>query len=92
MDRGVKLDERWDSVRVRIMEDVLRLKFWSDSKCCAVLMGTGDAQLVERTNTDSFWGDGADGKGVNALGKLLMKIRDEWAVKGVPSVYQFSFI
>lgn len=93
-DRGVKLDEKWDSVRVSVMEDVLRLKFWSDRRCQAVLLGTGKTELVERTDTDAFWGDGADRKGENTLGKLLMKIRDEWAMNGVPKdmppFYKFS--
>lgn len=82
--RGVLLDQRWDGVKVDVMEDVLRLKFWSDAACRGVLMGTEDAELVERTDTDAFWGDGFDGKGQNMLGKLLMRIRDEWRRDGVP--------
>lgn len=84
MNRGVKYDKRWDDVRVKVMEDVLRLKFWSDKACRAILMSTGTSELVERTDTDAFWGDGADRKGANTLGKLLMKIRDEWSKDGVP--------
>ena len=81
--RGVKLHERWNDVRVSIMENILRYKFWCDAKCRAALMATGNAELVERTDTDDFWGDGRDRKGANMLGKLLVKIRNEWQTKGV---------
>ena len=37
----------------------------------AILLGTGDALLVEHTSNDSYWGDGGDGSGQNRLGRLL---------------------
>jgi predicted NAD-dependent protein-ADP-ribosyltransferase YbiA (DUF1768 family) len=43
-------------------------------------LGTNDSDLVEHTKRDKFWADGGDhtsGKGVNMLGKLLMKLRKE---------------
>jgi len=42
-----------------------------------ILLGTGDAKLVEHTENDSYWGDGGDGSGKNRLGILLMRLRDE---------------
>ncbi len=45
------------------------------------LLSTGDAMLVEHTPRDKYWADGGDGgtgaRGLNMLGKLLMKVRDE---------------
>ncbi len=42
-----------------------------------ILVGTGDAILVEHTAKDDYWGDGGDGRGKNRLGKILMQVRDE---------------
>lgn len=36
---------------------------------------TGDAELIEHTRTDAYWGDGGDGRGKNRLGILLMDLR-----------------
>jgi len=35
-----------------------------------------DAQLIEHTENDDFWGDGGDGSGRNELGRILMAVRD----------------
>lgn len=43
-----------------------------------ILLSTGNAILVEHTEKDNYWGDGGDGSGKNRLGKILMKVRDEW--------------
>jgi predicted NAD-dependent protein-ADP-ribosyltransferase YbiA (DUF1768 family) len=39
------------------------------------LLATGDADLIEHTATDAYWGDGGDGSGRNMLGKILMEVR-----------------
>jgi predicted NAD-dependent protein-ADP-ribosyltransferase YbiA (DUF1768 family) len=41
-----------------------------------VLLATGDAELVEHTTNDSYWGDGGDGSGKYMLGRILMQLRD----------------
>ena len=41
-----------------------------------VLLGTHDAEIVEHTKSDSYWGDGGDGSGKNMLGKILMDVRE----------------
>lgn len=46
-----------------------------------LLIGTGDARLVEHTDRDSFWGDGGDGRGKNMLGRILMVVRAELAAE-----------
>lgn len=40
-------------------------------------ISTGDAELIEHTKNDSYWGDGGDGTGKNRLGQLLMELRAE---------------
>ena len=67
----------WESVKERVMLDALRAKFTQHEDLKAILLGTGDAVLVEHTANDSYWGDGGDGSGKNRLGYLLMQLRDE---------------
>jgi len=59
------------------MLDALRAKFTQHADLRTLLLATGDAQLVEHTTNDSYWGDGGDGSGKNRLGQLLMRLRDE---------------
>lgn len=51
-------------------------KFKAHPKLTEVLLGTGEAELIEHTQKDKYWADGGDGSGLNMLGKLLMKVRD----------------
>lgn len=80
--RKVTLREDWGTARFDVMEEVLRVKF-SDPVLREKLLATGDRPLIEgNTWRDTTWGairDTKNGgwKGRNALGKLLMKIRDE---------------
>ena len=76
-DRKRPLRRDWESVKERVMMDALRAKFTQHEELKAVLLGTGDAVLVEHTANDSYWGDGGDGSGKNRLGRLLMQLRDE---------------
>ncbi len=58
------------------MELVLRQKF-SHPGLLALLLATGDMELVEDNDwDDTYWGV-CNGVGENNLGKLLMKIRAE---------------
>ena len=67
----------WESVKEQVMLDAIRAKFTQHEDLKAILLGTGDATLVEHTERDSYWGDGGDGSGKNRLGHLLMRLRDE---------------
>ena len=75
LGRGVKLRHDWESIKLDVMECLLRKKFL-EPVLAQQLVGTGTAELIEgNTWGDRFWG--VDGTGENHLGKLLMKIRDE---------------
>lgn len=75
--KRVKLRDDWESVKLSVMERCLRSKF-ADSGLRAQLIATGDAELVEgNTWNDRFWGV-CRGKGQNQLGKILMKLREEF--------------
>ena len=76
-DRKRPLRRDWERVKERVMLEALRAKFTQHEELKAVLLGTGDAVLVEHTANDAYWGDGGDGSGKNRLGALLMQLREE---------------
>lgn len=67
----------WESVKDEIMREVLRAKFAQHASLRSLLLSTGEAELVEHTTNDRYWGDGGDGYGKNRLGQLLMELRCE---------------
>jgi ribA/ribD-fused uncharacterized protein len=81
-DRKKKLRRDWESVKVSVMTQAVRAKFTQHDDIRAVLLGTGDARLVERTGNDDYWGDGGDGSGRNMLGQVLMRVRAELQDRG----------
>jgi len=72
-EREVRPD--WLSVNIQKMDDTLWLKFNQHPDLRAELLATDDAELVEDSQKDSFWGVGADGRGHNELGKALERLR-----------------
>jgi len=68
----------WEKVRIKIMKDLLTIKF-SDLFLRRKLLSTGEALLEEGNYWgDTFWGiDLKSGRGKNVLGRLLMEIREE---------------
>lgn len=75
-DRSQPLRSDWEQAKDEIMLKALLAKFAQHDQLRDLLIGTGDAQLIEHTKNDSYWADGGDGTGKNMLGVLLMKVRD----------------
>jgi ribA/ribD-fused uncharacterized protein len=75
-DRKKKLRRDWERVKVGIMREAVEAKFRQHDELRVMLLGTGDAKLVEHTENDDFWGDGGDGSGRNELGRILMAVRE----------------
>jgi ribA/ribD-fused uncharacterized protein len=75
-DRKRKLRRDWERVKVGIMREAVEAKFRQHEELRTLLLGTGDAKLVEHTDNDDFWGDGGDGSGRNELGRILMAVRE----------------
>ena len=67
----------WQSIKLTVMRRVLVEKFSQDETLLKILLKTGNAQLVEHTKNDRFWGDGGDESGENHLGRLLVLVRDQ---------------
>jgi hypothetical protein len=74
LGRRAEIRPDWEKVKVEVMAGLLRQKF-RDPALRAMLMETGDRELIEgNTWRDHFWGV-CDGYGHNTLGRLLMAIR-----------------
>lgn len=67
----------WDDVKDEIMYQVVKAKFTQHKDIKEVLLSTGNREIIEHTNKDSYWADGGDGTGKNMLGKTLMRVRKE---------------
>ncbi|KAI6108818.1 hypothetical protein EDD16DRAFT_1738029 [Pisolithus croceorrhizus] len=65
----------WLKVRIEMMDVALWHKFTQNTHLKDELLSTGDAELVEDSDKDAFWGVGPDGKGGNQLGKALQRLR-----------------
>ncbi len=75
-DRKRPLRSDWEHVKEEIMREALYAKFTQHPDLMAQLLATGQAELVEHTQNDRYWGDGGDGSGKNRLGHLLVEIRE----------------
>lgn len=75
-DRTLKIRSDWEEVKISIMETAICAKMNQHPVFKSILLSTGNCMLIERTANDSFWGDGGNGKGLNMLGIILMKIRN----------------
>lgn len=78
----IPLRHNWDEVKYSYMKCVLQDKFTRNPHLGKKLLETGDRQLVEGgTWHDLFYGicncEKHQGEGKNALGQILMEIRDE---------------
>lgn len=75
LGRKVKLRPDWNTIRVGIMEEVIRKKFKNNRDLFYKLQQTGAGVLADGDYWgNTYWGT-VDGVGENHLGRLLMKIR-----------------
>jgi ribA/ribD-fused uncharacterized protein len=72
-----KIRSDWDAMKDDMMYRAVRSKFETHPQLRALLLATGDEDLLEDSPTDAYWGIGADGKGLNKLGQILMRVRAE---------------
>ena len=75
--RKIRVKKDWESIKKKVMYDVLKDKFTRHEDLKKKLLETG-SKYLEETNywNDTFWGV-CNGKGKNHLGETLMKIRNE---------------
>jgi ribA/ribD-fused uncharacterized protein len=72
----------WEQVRFTVMRWVLQIKLSQNwDSFSSLLLSTDGKAIVEGTNKDKVWGAVKKGdiyEGVNALGRLLMQVREEY--------------
>ena len=76
-DRTRPLRADWEQVKDDVMRRAVRAKFTAHADIRAVLLSTGDEEIVENAPGDYYWGCGKDGTGKNRLGTILMEVRSE---------------
>jgi ribA/ribD-fused uncharacterized protein len=75
----------WEDIKYDLMVELVRAKFSQHADLREILLGTGDAILIEGNyHHDNIWGDcycgrlpKCDKAGRNLLGKALMQVREE---------------
>lgn len=77
MTRQLPLTSDWETVKDGVMLDAVRIKFQTHAKLAQLLLSTDERLIVENAPMDSYWGCGPDGSGLNKLGHILMKVREE---------------
>lgn len=77
LGKQVTLRSDWEQVKISVMYELVRAKFKQNKSIRVQLLDTGDQELIEGNHWhDTFWGVCND-VGLNHLGKILMKVRDE---------------
>ena len=78
LGQKVTLMNDWEYIKVDVMYQLVKQKFFRHEALGDKLLETGEHHLVENTSgwNDRFWGV-ADGFGQNHLGRILMDVREE---------------
>ncbi|KAK7227497.1 hypothetical protein V2G26_015500 [Clonostachys chloroleuca] len=64
----------WDAVKFEVVQLANVAKFSQNEELRAILLGTGDRELVEAATNDRIWGIGMDEK----QGRATMDTRENW--------------
>jgi N-glycosidase YbiA len=65
----------WDLCKCQIMYGAVWQKFSHHLDIRQILLDTLDAEIIEDSPVDYFWGCGLDRSGANHLGRILMQVR-----------------
>ncbi|GCE23820.1 NADAR family protein [Dictyobacter kobayashii] len=74
-DRRRPLRSDWERIKDDVMRRAVLRKFESHDDLRALLLATGDEEIIEDAPGDYYWGIGRDGSGKNMLGLILMEVR-----------------
>lgn len=77
----------WDRCKCAVMYAAILQKFSTHLDIQQILLNTFDAELIEDSPVDYFWGCGIDRTGINHLGKILMKVRADLQKRVTPTRY-----
>lgn len=90
----------WELHRFNIMRFCIAVKFEHNKKRFGeILLNTEGAAIVEYSDEDKVWGASKNGdyyEGTNALGRLLMELREQVAIKSfelkIPNIPNFYLL
>lgn len=90
----------WKKVRFKIMKFCLEIKLYQNYEIFSqMLLATQDLPIVEYTDKDKVWGAILEGEyyiGTNALGRLLMELREKVKLENFeltfPQIENFKFL
>lgn len=75
VEKGQMPRPDWDEVKADIMRRADREKYRQNPDLASRLLATADAEIIEDTSNDAYWGIGRDGGGQNRAGRILMEVR-----------------
>lgn len=76
MGKKTILRDNWEAIKLLVMYELLSQKFRQSPYRNKLLFTVGDTLIEGNTWGDTFWGV-CNGVGLNHLGRMIMKIRDE---------------
>ena len=71
--------EDWFEVKLDIMRRADYAKFIQNPELAAALLATEDAELIEDSPFDPYWGIGRDGQGLNWAVRVVTEVREKLA-------------
>lgn len=74
-ERKRPLRKDWEEIKDDVMRRAVIRKFETHADIRAILLATGEEEIVENAPGDYYWGCGADGSGKNMLGQILTEVR-----------------
>ncbi len=72
----------WDRRKCEVMYAAVLQKFSTHLDIQQILLDTLDAEPIEDSPVDYFWGCGIERTGINHLGKILMQVRSDLQKRG----------
>jgi len=90
----------WNRIRFKVMKFCIELKLHQNyENFSKMLLATKDLPIVEYTDKDKVWGATLEGEyyiGTNALGRLLMELREKVKTDNfeltIPEIENFKFL
>ena len=76
-DRNLNLRSDWEEIKQNILYDAVYFKFKQNKDILRKLLDTGNAELVEATVKENYWGCGPNNDGQNNYGKILVRVRKQ---------------
>lgn len=76
-DRNLKIRSDWEEIKQDVMYDAVYFKFMQNENILKKLLHTGNAEIIEATVKENYWGCGPNNDGQNNYGKILVKVRNQ---------------